>query len=179
VQLEAAWASAKIGSRAGVEVLSRACQDVKTSAVAVAYLEELGELNAIPARAKDPDFAAVAEMCRWLAHPMEFGRPPDEAGLFDSRTLFWPPANEPRRLRLVRYCYRGTGPDGADEVGVGLVGSITFALFGETSSGMPPEDVYALHCCWELEVEGDPRAPAERTAAAGRELLRRAGNAGF
>jgi hypothetical protein len=179
VQLEAAWASAKIGSRAGIDVLSRACLDPKTSAVAVTYLEELSELNAIPAKAKNPDFAAVAEMCRWLAHPMEFGRPPDEAELYDARTLFWPPANEPRHLRLVRYRYRGGRPDGSDEAGVGLVGSITFALFGEATADLPPEDVYALHCCWELEVENDPRAPAERSVAAGRDLLRRAGNPGF
>ncbi|HEX6986907.1 MAG TPA: hypothetical protein VF170_16135 [Planctomycetaceae bacterium] len=179
VQLEAAWASAKIGSRAGIDFLARACLDPKTSAVAVAYLEELGELNAIPARAKNPDFAAVAEMCRWLAHPMEYGRPPDDAELYDARTLFWPPANEPRRLWLVKYRYRGANADGTDDVGVGMVGSVTFALFGEATADLPPEDVYALHCCWELEIENDPRAPERRSAAAGRDLLRGAGNAGF
>ncbi|MGC1276194.1 MAG: hypothetical protein WBC44_21025 [Planctomycetaceae bacterium] len=179
VQLEAAWASAKIGSRAGVDFLARACLDVKVSGVATAYLEELGELNAIPARAKNPDFVAVAEMCRWLAHPMEYGRAPDDAELFDARTLAWPPANEPRRFWLVKYRYDGALPDGGDEVGVGMVGSITFALFGETTADLPPEDVYALHCCWELEVENDPRAPQQRSIVAGRELLRTAGNDGF
>lgn len=179
VQLEAAWASAKIGSRAGIDFLARACLDVKISGVATAYLEELGELNAIPARAKNPDFVAVAEMCRWLAHPMEYGRAPDDAELIDARTLAWPPANEPRRLWLVKYRYDGGLPDGSDDVGVGLVGSITFALFGETTADLPPEDVYALHCCWELEVENDPRAPRQRSIAAGRELLRTAGNDGF
>jgi hypothetical protein len=179
VQLEAAWASARIGSRAGIDYLARACLDVRTSATAEAYLGELGEWNAVPARAKDPDFAAVAELCRWLSHPMEYGRPPDEATVSDVRTLFWPPANELRRLWIVRYVFAGARPDGSDDVGVGLVGSITFSLFGETSADMAPEDVYALHCCWELEVEHDPRSPSERSIAAGRELLREAKNDGF
>ena len=60
-----------------------------------------------------------------------------------------------------------------------MFGWATFALFGETTADLPPEDIYALHCCWELEVENDSRAPQERSAAAGRELLKRAGNAGF
>lgn len=179
VQLEAAWASAKIGSRAGIDFLARACLDVKVSATTVGYLEELMELNAIPAGAKDPDFTAVAEMCRWLSHPMEFGRPPDEAELLEARTLFWPPANELRRLWLVRYRYSSLLPDGGDELGVGMVGSITFALFGETTPDLSPQDVFALHCCWELEVEHDPRAPQQRNVEAGRQLLRDAGNDGF
>lgn len=179
VQLQAGWALAKVGKRAGVDFLARFCLDQRYSALAVEYLKELGELNAIPARAMNPDFAAVAEMCRWLAHPMEFGRPPDEAEVYDTRTLLWPPANESRRLHLVKFRYRGAKLDGGDEVGVGLVGSVTFALFGETTTEMPPEDVYALHCCWELEAEGDPRPPARRSVEAGRELLRKAGNGGF
>lgn len=179
VQLEAAWASAKIGSRSGIEYLGRACLDPRTSAVAVSYLEELGELNAIPVRAKNPDFMAVAEMSRWLAHPMEYGRPPDEVTLFDTRSLHWPPMNEQKRLWLVKYCYRAGGPGGADDVGIGLVGSITFALFGEATADLSPEDLYGLYCCWELEVANDPRAPKSRSAAAGRELLGGAGNPGF
>ena len=52
-----------------------------------------------------------------------------------------------------------------------MVGSVTFALFGEATAGMPPEDIYALHCVWELQQEGDKRAPKERTVQAGRKLL--------
>ena len=36
---------------------------------------------------------------------------------------------------------------------------------------MAAEDAYALHCCWELEANGDPRAPDERTIEAGRAIL--------
>lgn len=179
VQLQAMFAAAKFGDRKAVEGLSQACLDPRVSATAVVFLENLGELNAIPVRAKNPDFMAVSEMCRWLAHPMEFGRPPDEATLLDTRALHWPPANEPRHLWLVRYVYRGVRPDGSDQASVGMVGSITFTLYDETAADLRPEDVYALHCCWELEVENDPRAPQARSIAAGRDLLRRAGNPGF
>src|SRR5690606_4027677 len=47
VQLEAAWASARLGSRAGIEFLSRACLDWRQSSIAIEYLTELEELNAI------------------------------------------------------------------------------------------------------------------------------------
>ena len=178
VQLESAWASAKLGSRAGVAALGRACLDPRHSGVAVSYLEELGELNAVPARAKNPHFVALAEMALWLSHPMEFGRPPDEIDVLDHRTLIWPLDDEPRPLWLVRYRYRGA-PGESDTVGVGMVGSINFSLLGETSPDLAAEDIYALHCCWELEVEQHPEAPSERSALAGREILKRHGNRGF
>ena len=52
-----------------------------------------------------------------------------------------------------------------------MVGSDTFALFGEDTAGLSPEDIYGLHCCWELEMNEDPRAPEERTPEAGRRIL--------
>jgi hypothetical protein len=51
------------------------------------------------------------------------------------------------------------------------VGSVTFALFGEATADLSPEDVYGLHCAWELECNGDGRAPKKRTAKAGRKIL--------
>ncbi len=52
-----------------------------------------------------------------------------------------------------------------------MVGSVTFALFSEVTETMSPEDVYGIHCCWELKTNNDPRAPHESTAAAGRKIL--------
>lgn len=72
---------------------------------------------------------------------------------------------------LFKFTYAGRNDDGTDEVGLGMVGSITFALFGETTADMTAEDAYAIHCCWELDVNDDPRAPKTRTAKAGRKLL--------
>ena len=173
VQLEAARASAKAGSEAGLQSLVRICKDSRHSLAASHYLTELGHGGLIPSEALAPDFMAIAAMSAWLAHPMEYGRPPTALELVDSREIFWPPTNDLRRLWLVAYRYDsgGRGPSEKIEHGVGLVGSMTFSLHGEVTREMTPEDIYALHCCWELEVNHDPRTPANRTIPAGRSLL--------
>lgn len=171
VQMEAAWASAHRGSTAGVTVLARMCEDPHTSIRAQQYLEELGHADRVPGSALEPDFHAMAQMCQWLGHPNEFGEPPTDVALFDARELDWPPTNDRRRVWLFKFTYAGRNDDGTDEVGLGMVGSITFALFGETTADMTAEDAYAIHCCWELDVNDDPRAPKTRTAKAGRKLL--------
>jgi hypothetical protein len=111
----------------------------------------------------------MAEMFGWPSHPNEFGRTPDDIDLYDTRELYWLPTNDTRRLRLLRYRYIKGEEEGEDVV-IGQVGSATFALFGETTTAMCPEDVYGLHCCRELEMNEDPRAPRERSASAGRKL---------
>lgn len=178
VQLEGAWAAGRVGSEAALKVLARMCLDPRTSKTAVKYLTELGHGDRVAAEAQAPDFRAVAELSSWLAHPSEFGRPPDEIALADSRELFWPPTDDRRRLWVVRYRYAPTEDGERADEGYGLVGSVTFALFGEATARLPPEDVYALHCCWELEMKGDPRAPRKRTVAAGRKLLAEANRGG-
>ncbi|HMN15490.1 MAG TPA: hypothetical protein PKD55_24505, partial [Bellilinea sp.] len=135
VRLEAAWARAKLGDQAGITYLAEMCLEPAQSHTATRYLEELGFASYIPVTAQDPDFVALAEMSAWLAHPMEFGRPPTDVKIFDSRELYWPPTNDIRRLWLIKYCYEDTDPP--DE-GVGMVGSITFALFGESTSTLSP-----------------------------------------
>ena len=58
-----------------------------------------------------------------------------------------------------------------------MVGSVTFALYGESTSGLSAEQIYGLHCAWELEMERDARAPCspeakKRTAEVGIQILR-------
>lgn len=171
VQMEAAWASAYRGGTAGLTFLARVSEDPRHSLPARRYLDELGKSDRVPAKALEPNFEAMAQMCTWLAHPQEFGTPPTHIELYDTRELNWPPTNDRRRVWLFKYTYTGRNEDGTDEVGLGMFGSITFALFGETTADMSPEDVYGVHCCWELEVNDDPRAPKKRTAKAGRKLL--------
>jgi hypothetical protein len=171
VQMEAAWASARLGSDSGLRFLIRLCLDRNYSTTACAYLEELGRDDLIPEAANEPNFRAMADMCDWLAHPQEFGRPPDEIELYDTRELFWPPTNDVRQLWLFKYRFIAEENGESDDWGLGLYGSATFSLFDETNSEMAPEDVYALHCCWELEANNDPRAPEERSIAAGRAII--------
>jgi hypothetical protein len=170
VQMEAAWAGAYRGGTAGLTFLARMCEDPRHSLTARRYLDELGHGDRVPAKAREANFEAMAQMCNWLAHPNEFGEPPTDITLYDTRELNWPPTDDRRRVWLFKYIYAGRN-NGTDEVGLGMVGSITFALFGETTADMSPEDAYGVHCGWELEVNDDPRAPKKRTAKAGRKLL--------
>ncbi len=196
VQMESARAAAHWGSRAGLQVLIRYAEDPRTSYAACEYLEDLDHSESIPEPARDPDFQAMAVICRWLANPDEFGRPPDRVELVDTRELDWPPTRDRRPLWIVRFEFdseshpvrddheaigqddderteptpheeQPTSPQG----GIGLVGSIPFALFGETDPSMSPEDIYAIHCCWEMQVRDLPDAPARRTIEDGRRLL--------
>lgn len=171
VQMEAAWASSKLGSESGLKMLGRFCLNLPTAKLALSYLEELERPDRIPAEALDPDFQAQAEMYAWLMHPHEFGRPPDELTLVDKRDLHWPPTDDRRTLWLFKYRY-AVDAEGKENIGLGMVGSVTFALFGETTADMDPLDAYALHCCWELQMNRDKRAPRKRSIAAGRRLLR-------
>lgn len=171
VRFEAAWGAALRGDERGLETLQAACADPRHAARAMSYLCELGAQDRIPVEATSPDFQALAEMCTWLAHPNEYGRPPSEIRQVDARELFWPPTSDRRRLRVFRFEYpRGDG-DQVD-VGHGLVGSVTFALAGENTAALSAEEVYGLHCAWELAMNHDDRAPEQRTAAAGIEILR-------
>jgi len=170
VQMEAAWAAGRLGSDAGIKFLARLCLDRNLALTARTYLRELHRMDAVPDPGNDPDFLATAELCDWLAHPQEYGRPPDEIELLDHREMYWPPTNDWRPLWLFRYVYRAHAGEPESD-GVGMTGSITFSLIDETSPGMPPDDIYALHCCWEMEVNEDPRAPTERSVEAGRALI--------
>ena len=179
LRLESAWAQAKVGLEQGKLALLESTLLPQWSAKAVAYLDELGHADLVPQAARAPDFAAMAEMCQWLAHPNEFGEPPDNVAVYDTRTLYWPPTNDRRTLWLVRYQYDSSPTREGLDVGVGIVGGLTtFALFDEEIARLSPEDLYGLYCSFELEINNDPRAPKERDAASGRVILAEA-NPGF
>jgi hypothetical protein len=178
IRLEAAWASAKIGNGEGVAFLKQYTLDPRYSQTCCQYLTELGHKAEIPAEALAPDFQAMAEMCAWLAHPMEFGRVPDHIELYDHRRIHWPPRRNERDVWLFKYTYLAKDGESDPDVGLAMVGSTTFALFGEATADLKPEEAYALHCCWELEGNGDKRAPQKRSIAAGLKLLA-AENPGF
>ena len=174
VRLEAAWAGAKLGYEEDVARLVSAAVDPNHSERAVAYLDELGLTERIPSEASDPDFRAKAEMAAWLAHPMEFGRPPERLAMADRRTIHWPPTRDLRTVYLFKYEYPPAEDSEEPNIGYGMVGSVTFALVGESTEDKTPAEIYALHCAWELEGNEDPRAPKERTVAAGLRILRQA-----
>ena len=151
VQLEAAWVAAMLGRDAGIRWLARSCLDVNMAERAKQYLLELGRTDAIPPEAENPSFQARAEFAKWLAHPSELGRPPDELEIIDHREMPWPPDRESKPLWLIKYRIKDSTGLAADDVGVGLVGSVTFCLFTYQLEQRPPEDGYAIHCFWEMQ----------------------------
>jgi hypothetical protein len=151
VQIEAAWASAKLGGEAGIKWLARSCCDVNLSDKAKRYLQELGREDAIPGEASDRDFAAKAEFAQWLAHPNELGKAPDELEIVDHRELAWPPSREMKPLWLIRYVLRDRTGLEEDNIDCGLVGSVTWCFFNRKMHQRPPEDAYAIHCYWEVQ----------------------------
>lgn len=167
VRLEAAHAAARLGRPEGTRELADLCLSAPWSLAAREKLEALGQADAVPPEAKEPNFEAAAHLASWLSEPQQFGRPPASMELIDTRELLWAPAGDLRRMWIFRYGYEE--PERMDAVGV--VGSITYSLPRETNPGMAPEDVYALHCCWEMQVDEHPRAPSVRNVAEGRRLL--------
>jgi hypothetical protein len=154
VQLEAAWCGAKMGDNRSVDKLVGFANDYRHSTKAISYLKELGLENKIPGETQSPDFQALSEMCGWLSHPNEFGAYPDQAEIFYSRSLYWPPTKDVRTIYLIKYTYKNHKEDGSDEVGIGLVGSVTFSLFGlENILTLKPIELLAIHCNWELEKD--------------------------
>jgi hypothetical protein len=195
IKLKAAWTAAKCGYDLGVQLLVKAAQDGSTSQEACRYLTELGRADAIPAEINEPTFQAMATMAEWLADPSEFDRPPDEIALYDTRELYWPPTGDRRQLWLFKFRYIWNEEEWeayneskdemtpevlhqmacekpGEQAGLGMVGSVTFGLFGEVKPDTPLEHAYALHCCWELRANNDPRAPEKRSVEAGLKLLR-------
>jgi hypothetical protein len=171
VEIEGGWAAAKNNDSQGIEVLVRWSSDARYSKDAIEYLEELNRGDAIPEKSREPAFAAMAAMCRWLSDPDEMGRAPDAIEQVDSRELFWPPTGDRRTVYLFRYRYDSKDADVPGAAGLGMVGSVTFALFGEDLPTLKPAEAYALHCCWELQRDKNPLAPQERSVAAGLKLL--------
>ncbi|WP_254508713.1 HEAT repeat domain-containing protein [Anatilimnocola floriformis] len=151
VQLEGAWAAAKVGRDEGLDFLARYCLDVNHGDVAARYLKELDREDRIPEAATNPDFQAKTTFARWLSHPNELGRAPDEIEIIDKRELVWPPEHEPTDFWLVRFLARD--PEGleADRIDCGLVGSMTWSFLTYQMHLRPPEDAYAIHCYFEMQ----------------------------
>lgn len=102
----------------------------------------------------DANSEAKSEFGRWLAHGSELGRMPDELEVLDHRALRWPPERESKPFWIIKYrAYDPTGLED-DKVGCGVVGSVTFCLFSKRIEQRPPEDIYAIHCFWEMDQEG-------------------------
>jgi len=154
VQIEALWAGAKLGDKDCQAKLIEFAKDYRYADRCLEYLRELGLEDLIPEECQAEEFSILAEMSTWLSHPNEFGDYPTELSIVESRTLYWPPTKDERKLTIVRYRYEKWKDDDTDEIGVGLVGSVTFCLFGlDDLNERTPEEIFAIHCAWEMELD--------------------------
>lgn len=152
IRMEGCWASAKLGMKSGFEGLQKHCLDPRYSNIASRYLEELDRKDLIPKEVDNPDFQAKAKLANWLTHPSELGKAPDELDILDHRELEWPLERRRSPFWLIKYRVKDTTGLGDDDVGVGIVGSVTFCMFSKNLELRSPEDIYAIHCCWEMEA---------------------------
>ncbi|MEN6624886.1 MAG: hypothetical protein ABFD69_01515 [Candidatus Sumerlaeia bacterium] len=150
VRMAAAFADARLGNEKGIEQLVGWALQPAVSSSACEYLESLGLKDRVPEAVNDPDFDAMAEMCRWLSHPAEAGRPPDAIEVFDSREIMWEGERTP--VWAMRFTYNGD--DGEETTDYGMVGLHTFSFF-DYGKNPTPEDIYALHLAFEVDGEPD------------------------
>jgi len=151
VVLEGAWAGARRADEASIERLVTLAQDVRYSSTAVNYLKELSLESRIPAGTANPEFAARAELAKWLSYPTEKGRPPDSLEIIDTRQMVWPLEDAPVHVYLIQFSYKDPTGTAADEVDIGFVGPMTFCHFDMKMLNRPKEDIYAIHVYRELE----------------------------
>ena len=172
VRIEAAAVRAASGDDSGITRLERWAADPRYAETAIAHLRNLDAEDAIPDISESADFRAASAMAGWLAQPGEFNRPPDELSAVDTRVLHWPPTDDRRRVWLFRYRYWPLGADDVSFEGLGMVGSVTYALADEDTEQLSVPEAYGLHCAWELEMMDDARAPPFRDPKAGLRILR-------
>ncbi|HET9227626.1 MAG TPA: tetratricopeptide repeat protein [Thermoanaerobaculia bacterium] len=119
-----------------------------------AILEGLRNETLDRSEVTDPTLLAVIELADWLAFPTELDRYPDSIRILDSRRMYWPPVREEIPLWLLEFTVQDEYGLSPDIVGIGLVGSVTFCLSTYENHRRPHDDVYAIHCYWELQQSG-------------------------
>jgi hypothetical protein len=172
IRAEAAGALARLGDAAGSAALIELARWPVVRIRALAYADELGLLDQIPAEFRSATARAESELAAWLSEPTQFGLAPSEMKLLDRRELFWPGYSEPKQCFLFRFSYRTNQGTWSN---VGIAGPAVHAASAPLES-LAVEDIYALFAGWQTThdeiYEIDLRHLAERqTAAIGRRKL--------
>jgi hypothetical protein len=179
IRTEAAYALAKLGEQAGREILVSLAAEPVARLRVLAYAEELGCLDQVPAEQQTPIARAEAELAAWLSDATQMGLPPGKCELIDRRTQYWPGYDDPVDCFLFHFAYR---LGGAVYSNVGIVGPLTHAMTADLAD-LPPDDIYAAFAGWQAEHEEIFEvAPDRLTGALSRDvdhLERRLREAGF
>ncbi len=160
VRMQAAWVEARLGRERGIAFLAEAAADPLYARTAINYLQMLGHEDRIPEVCGNSRFQAEVELIEYLSDPEAMGIVPDQLELLDTRELDWPPTEDRRQFWIFKFSV-GQGEEAVTSYA--LVGSETESLFDDYSENPTPEEIYALHCSWEMD--GEPNLDR------GRELL--------
>lgn len=155
LRTEVAAALARLGQADGVDVLAHMTAEPVVRARAIAYLEELGLGDQVPAEQRSPLARAEGELAEWLAAPLQFGVGPHALELLDRRTQYWPGFAEPVECFLFRYVYRTAQGELA---GVGIVGPLVQAA-PRGAEQLSADDLYALFAGYHAEHEAIAETP--------------------
>lgn len=155
LRTEVAAALARLGQSDGIDALAQMTAEPVVRTRAIAYLEELGLGDQVPAEYRSAIARAEGQLAQWLAAPLQFGIGPHEIELVDRRTQSWPGFDEPVECFLFRYAYRaGQG----ELAGIGIVGPLVYAApCGADELGV--DDLYALFAGYHAEHESIGETP--------------------
>ncbi len=146
VQVEAAYALATLGEKAGQERLIALAEEPLVRRRVLAYCEPLGLTNQIPAEYRTKAAAAESELVLSLSHPQNLGLAPHSTRLLDQRVLSWPGYEQPVECYLIEFEYPFTDNPYRN---VGIVGPVTHS-FPTILSELAADDLYAVFAGWHV-----------------------------
>ncbi len=149
IQVEAGWALARLHEPRGVEVLVAMAAEPLVRTRALAYLEDVGQLDRAAAEHRTPAAQAAGTLAAWLAEPMRFGIGPLSLELIDQRRQYWPGYDE--RVECFLFQFEVPLPE-ANLVGVGIAGPMVYASSVDLSDESA-ENIYAYYAGLSVEHE--------------------------
>ena len=155
-------------------MLLRISKDVRYSWIARRYLKELGQSKSIPKEVLTPAFLARADLCQFLSHPAENGRPPDQVKILDARSIQWPPTRRKENVWLIQVIDDAESPGGPAYKGIAFVGPRISYQPEMLKDVTEIEQMYGAYCAWELAQNGDPRIAGQPTPEKGWLLIKSA-----
>lgn len=172
VQIVAAWARIKRdpalaleASQRALALLIEASKDFKISEYVYGHLVDLGLQESMPKEALDRGFAAKAAMYSGLVNSWDYGlREPASFELIDERQLYWPALKKVCKVYLFAYGYMVEqdedkelfAPYNFPHYGLVVEGQTPLSLV-QATQGRSVEEVYALHCAWEMQDFSSPK----------------------
>ena len=154
LRVEASAALARLGDAEGQTSLMALAAEPSARLRVLKYAKDLGIVDAIDERFREPAAVAEAELAAYLSEPTVMGVPPTQCELFDSCTQYWPGFEEPRMCFLFRFTYRAWDAEQRETcyTNIGIAGPVVHT-FRSDLSDLSNADIYAAFAGWQAEHE--------------------------